>query len=55
VRRGGFWTKHMGLILGAIGNTFGEQLGNMVGTHEQFMKKKTSPPSPLPPKPKLKS
>jgi len=46
VRRGGFWAKHMGLILGAIGNALGEQLGNMVGTHQQLMKEKTSPPSP---------
>jgi hypothetical protein len=32
---------------------FGEQLGNMVGTHQQFMKKKTSSRSPLAPKTQL--
>jgi len=61
VRRGGFWAKHMGLILGAIGNTLVEQiknlgnnLGNMVGTHQQLMKKKTSPPLPPAPKTQIK-
>jgi hypothetical protein len=28
VRRGGLWAKHMGLKGGAIGNTFGEHIGN---------------------------
>jgi len=28
VRRGGLWAKHMGLKRGAIGNTFGEHIGN---------------------------
>jgi hypothetical protein len=55
VIRGGFWAKHVGLILGAIGNTLGEHIENMIGTHQQLMKKKISPPFPLPPKPKLKS
>jgi len=54
VKRGRFWTKHIGLILGAIGNTLGEHIKtwgrtwehgrNTSATHE----KKTSPPSPLP-------
>jgi hypothetical protein len=29
VRRGGLWTKHMGLNQGAIGNTLGEPIGNL--------------------------
>jgi hypothetical protein len=28
VRREGLWEKHMGLKRGAIGNTFGEHIGN---------------------------
>jgi len=61
VRRGGFWAKHMGLILGAIGSTLGEHIenlgnnfGNMVGTHQQLMKRKTSSPFPLAPKTQIK-
>jgi hypothetical protein len=33
MRRGGLWTKHMGLKRGAIGNTIGEHIGNLMGTH----------------------
>jgi len=33
VRRGGLWAKHMGLKQGAIGNTLGEHIGNMIGIH----------------------
>jgi hypothetical protein len=33
VRSGGLWAKHMGLKQGAIGNTFEEHIGNLVGTH----------------------
>jgi len=29
VRRGGLWAKYMGLKPGAIGNTFGEHIGNL--------------------------
>jgi len=29
VKRGGFWAKYMGLILGAIGNTLGEHIENL--------------------------
>jgi hypothetical protein len=36
----------MGLKSGVIGNTLGEQLGNMLGTHQQLMKNKSLPPSP---------
>jgi hypothetical protein len=32
-RRGGLQTKHMGLKRGAIGNTLGENIGNLMGTH----------------------
>jgi hypothetical protein len=35
VRRGGLWAKHMGLKQGAIGNTHGEQIGNLLGTEEK--------------------
>jgi hypothetical protein len=56
-RRGGLWAKHMGLKWGAIGNTFGEHIGNlgnilkthwelegnMLGTKEKG--KKLSPPT----------
>jgi hypothetical protein len=35
VRRGGLWAKHMGLQPGAIGNTLGEHIGNMLGTKEK--------------------
>jgi hypothetical protein len=28
VRRGGLWTKHIGLNQGAIGNTLGAHIGN---------------------------
>jgi hypothetical protein len=58
VRRGGFWAKHMGLILGAIRNTLGEHIENLrnnfktlVRTHQQFMKKKPLPPPPYPQNP----
>jgi len=57
VRRGGFWTKHMGLILGAIGNTLEEHienLGNNLAEHGRNTsathEKKNL--SPLPPTPK---
>jgi hypothetical protein len=30
---GGLWAKHMGLKRGAIGNTLGEHIGNLMGTH----------------------
>jgi len=33
VRKGELWAKHMGLKQGAIGNTHGEYIGNMMGTH----------------------
>jgi hypothetical protein len=33
VRRGGLLAKHMGLKQGAIGNTLGEHIGNLMGTH----------------------
>jgi hypothetical protein len=33
VRRGELWAKHMGLKQGAIGNTHGEHIGNLMGTH----------------------
>ncbi len=49
VRSGGLWAKHMGLKWGAIGNTFGEHignLGNMLGTKGKW--KKSSPSSPHP-------
>jgi hypothetical protein len=29
VRRGGLWSKHMGLKRGAIGNTLREHIGNL--------------------------
>jgi len=32
VRRGGLWAKHMGLKPGAIRNTLGEHIGNILGT-----------------------
>ncbi len=37
VRRGGFWTKHMGLKQGAIEKTHGERIGNLL---EQMKKHK---------------
>jgi hypothetical protein len=40
VRRGGFWAKYMGLILGAIGNTLEEHIenvGNNLGTWWEHM------------------
>jgi hypothetical protein len=40
VRRGGLWAKHMGLKLGAIGNTLGEHIGNLMGTHWEFERNK---------------
>jgi len=63
VRRGGLWAKHMGLKRGAIGNTLGEHTGNIwnrLGTNWEHvgnkgkMKKKSSPPRPSAPNPKLK-
>jgi hypothetical protein len=30
---GGLWAKHMGLKRGAIGNTLGKHIGNLMGTH----------------------
>jgi hypothetical protein len=33
VRRGGLWAKHMRLERGDIGNTLGEHIGNLMGTH----------------------
>jgi len=33
VRRGGLWAKRMGLKRGAIGNTLGENIENLMGTH----------------------
>jgi len=33
VRRGGLWAKHMGLKQGAIGNTLGEHIENLMGTY----------------------
>jgi len=33
VRRGGLWAKHMGLKQGAIGNTLGEHIENLMRTH----------------------
>jgi hypothetical protein len=35
MRRGGLWAKHMG---GAIGNTLGEPIGNLMGTHWELKK-----------------
>jgi hypothetical protein len=36
VRRGGLWAKHMGLKRGAIGNTFGEHIGNLEKYRERI-------------------
>jgi len=33
VRRGGLWAKHVGLKRGAIGNTLGEFIGNLMGIY----------------------
>jgi len=33
VRRGGLWAKHVGLKRGAIGNTLGEYIGNLMGIY----------------------
>jgi hypothetical protein len=30
---GGLWAKHMGLKRGAVGNTSGEHIGNLMGAH----------------------
>jgi len=49
VRRGGLWAKHMG---GAIGNTLGEPIGNMLGTNEE---RKEILPLPSPPHPSPKT
>jgi hypothetical protein len=52
---GGLWAKHMGLKQGAIGNTLGEHIGNLMGTHWELegnmvgtkdFKKKSSPLNP---------
>ncbi len=32
------WPKHMGLKRAAIGNSFGEQIGNLMGTHWELEK-----------------
>jgi len=32
VKSGGLWAKHMGLKHGAIGNSLGEHIGNLMGT-----------------------
>jgi len=47
VTRRRLWAKHMGIKRGAMGNTLGEHIGNLMGT-----KKKAQNPSP--PLPKLK-
>jgi hypothetical protein len=47
VRRGGLWAKHMGLKQGAIGNTHGEHIANLL---EQRKNEKNLPLPPLPPK-----
>jgi hypothetical protein len=54
VRRGGLWAKHMGLKQGAIGNTHGEHIGNLL---EQSKKNKNifaPPPPPTQPNSKEK-
>ncbi len=33
MRKGGLWANHMGLKQGAIGNIFGEHIGNLIETH----------------------
>jgi hypothetical protein len=38
VRRGGLWAKQMGLKRGAIGDTLGEHIENLMGTHWEFEK-----------------
>jgi hypothetical protein len=52
VRKGGLWAKHRGLKQGAIGNTLGEHIGNLLGTKENS--KRSSPLSRLTPKLKRK-
>jgi hypothetical protein len=32
------WPKHMGLKRAAIGNSFGEHIGNLMGTHWELEK-----------------
>jgi len=44
VRRGGLWAKHMGLKGGAIGNTLGEHIGNLMGIHWEQRTNETNPP-----------
>jgi hypothetical protein len=57
-----FTSLNMGLKRGAIGNTFGEQIGNLMGTSWELKgnmlgtkekRKKILPPPPLPPPPKI--
>ncbi len=50
-RRGGLWTKHIGLKRRAIGNTLGEHIGNLIGTRRELegnmlgtKEKKKNPP-----------
>jgi hypothetical protein len=33
-----WWAKYVGLKQGAIGNTLGEQIGNLIGTHWELEK-----------------
>jgi hypothetical protein len=52
-RRGGLWAKHMGLKRGAIGNTLGEHIENLMGTHWELEgnmlgTKEKNPPAPHP-------
>jgi len=60
VGRGGLSVKHMGFKPGAIGNTFGEHVENLIGTHWElenniegtcWEQKKNDKKSSLPPPP----
>jgi len=55
-RRGGLWEKHMELKRGAIGNTLGEHIENLMGTHWELEGNMlgTKEKNPLAPHPKLK-
>jgi len=46
VRRGGLWAKHMRLKRGAIGNTHGEHIGNLIELEGNQGKMKRIPPPP---------
>jgi hypothetical protein len=46
VRRGGLWAKHMGLKQGAIGNTHGEHIGNLLEQRKKDKNLFAPPPQP---------